>query len=89
MFADVEQQIPDLCEHSGQEILKSVRSAFYAVFDGHAGKNAADFCAEHMVACCFVLGTPPFVQIKAINIWGVGALQMCACVGILLYINIL
>ena len=44
-FADVELQIPDMapyfnCDTSG------VRAAFYAVFDGHAGKNAAEFCAE-------------------------------------------
>ena len=48
---DVELQIPDLGEHSGQACLSraaGVRAAFYAVFDGHAGKNAADFCAEHM-----------------------------------------
>ena len=45
---DVEQQIPDLAEHSGVPSLAGVRAAFYAVFDGHAGKNAAEFCAEHM-----------------------------------------
>jgi integrin-linked kinase-associated serine/threonine phosphatase 2C len=45
---DVEQQIADLCEHSGQASLAGVRSAFYAVYDGHAGKNAAEFCFENM-----------------------------------------
>jgi hypothetical protein len=45
---DVELQIPDLGEHCQQSTLAGVRSAFYAVFDGHAGKNAAEFCAEHM-----------------------------------------
>jgi integrin-linked kinase-associated serine/threonine phosphatase 2C len=44
----VEKQIPDLAEHSGVSSLASTRAAFYAVFDGHAGKNAADFCAENM-----------------------------------------
>ena len=44
----MEKQIPDLAEHSGVASLASTRAAFYAVFDGHAGKNAADFCAENM-----------------------------------------
>lgn len=30
------------------EGLTGVRSAFYAIYDGHAGRHAADYCAEHM-----------------------------------------
>jgi serine/threonine protein phosphatase PrpC len=33
----------------------SKRLAFYALFDGHAGKKAADYCAENFV--------PNFVEV--------------------------
>ena len=46
---DVEVQVHDLCAYSAS--LHGVRAAFYAVFDGHAGRNAADFCAENMARC--------------------------------------
>ncbi len=28
--------------------LKGIRSAFYAIYDGHAGRNAADYAAENL-----------------------------------------
>ena len=49
---DVEVQVHDLCAYSAS--LHGVRAAFYAVFDGHAGRNAADFCAENMARCIAV-----------------------------------
>mmetsp|Transcript_34641 Transcript_34641/g.54086 ORF Transcript_34641/g.54086 Transcript_34641/m.54086 type:complete len:284 (+) Transcript_34641:225-1076(+) len=44
---DVELQITDLAE-KGPDCLKSVRSAFYAVFDGHAGVAAAQYAEENL-----------------------------------------
>ncbi|EKX49368.1 hypothetical protein GUITHDRAFT_68096, partial [Guillardia theta CCMP2712] len=44
---DVEVQVPDLSA-LGSEELSKYRSAFFAIFDGHAGRNAAEFCAENL-----------------------------------------
>jgi len=46
---DVEIQIPDLAPH-GSSALAGTRCAFYGVFDGHAGRSAAEFTAEHLHA---------------------------------------
>ncbi|KAJ1479239.1 phosphatase 2C-like domain-containing protein [Baffinella frigidus] len=54
---DVELQVFDLAAF-GPPALAKARTAFYAIFDGHAGRAAAEFCEEHLLKIAAHISAP-------------------------------
>ncbi|CAM6096296.1 unnamed protein product [Calypogeia fissa] len=46
---DTHLRIDDLVEHAGSLLISEGPGAFYGVFDGHGGKEAASFVREHLL----------------------------------------
>jgi serine/threonine protein phosphatase PrpC len=70
---DVELQVFDLAPF-GPPALAQARTGFWAIFDGHAGRAAAEYCEEYLHKCAFNSSLP----ISAAAVEG-QALRMRAC----------